>query len=166
MITEITDLDIDKMPMYFGSKREIATFFKASYTTLDKWLTHPLFPKKTEDGYLSEEVMKVWHSKRESDKNQDLNGGGGSSELKDEKLRNEIEILQLRIDQIKGEWILYADHNRELVELASVAKRAFTDTPQIMAAKGFAPDVVDAVRRECDDALNRMRSDIKELPNE
>lgn len=159
MEKETVDLNLEEMPQYFSTFEEIADFFGLKPNTIaSQWTKHPDFPKKSKQGYRASTILKIYREKK-SNNVRDRSG----TELKDEKTRKEIEMIQIRIDQMRGELISNADHVAETIAVLGAVKSELLSLDKNMLAEGVPSSICAKIRKVSKETLNRMSKKIGEL---
>lgn len=135
------------MKAHAQSQSELSKRLETPRSTLQEYLNLPDCPKKTKYGYHVEKIGQFIMETKAS-----RVGSGG--DLKDQKLEREIEILDLKIGEIRRGLISIDEHQVEirdccriltdgLDEFEALASAEFPDHPRVLE---IAQRLVDRVR--------------------
>lgn len=140
--------------------KDIATSYKAlagaigvSIDTVDNYRSHPDAPKT--------KSIKAW---------KEFCGKHGlgfafktSKELKDKLTERDIILRDLEIAKRKGELVSRDEHDKDLMQLASIFRCGIESIPERLAAKVKSIDVQSEARRVVDELLVTVVDEIKRI---
>ena len=145
---------------YAKNVPELAVRLDLSARTVQNYKARPGFPAREPQGYNVESVSSFIMAEKEKAAAR-VGKGGALSELKCEKLREEIKLLRLRHDEAAGLTMLRADHVRALTAYCAIVRQAMETLPAAVAEISQNPATRRMVQDRCDSVLSAIDTGCK-----
>ena len=144
---------------YVKSVFDLSDALDLSRITLHKWKRRPGFPKKGAKGWSVLKVHEfIYNEKQKAIKDKQ----GPDGDLRTDKLRLEIDMLQVKLDVLRGDAIPLNEYNRELSEYAAMVNGVFDQwLDQVSSTTRDAKLVANAER-----LINRAKQRLANKINE
>ena len=153
----MSDGDIPKR----ATMTELVSIADTSDVTLRKHIRKASIPKGKDGKYNVQKVLSAMLEHRKDD-NRNI-PDGALMKIRATKGALECQILQVKLDILKGEYISMDDHLREVSQLIGVARAVFIQIIEDAKATDLGAAAVKRARSLMDKGLDLMRAGIEQL---